>query len=778
MASRSAAVAGGSTGAQGTLRRAVMRWTPVPNVGGMALRSWAGWCFRHKWSVILLWLMVLLGTGMGGGALGEKYADVLDLPDTDSSRAVALLQEAFPDQAGESDTVVWQVPSGSVRDAAVREEILTLLDEIGRQPDVGAVISPYTGATAAQISRDGRTAYATVTFTKPAGEIGVDHMKGLVEAVDEAGREGLAVEVGGPSVVLAEAPPARLSEVVGVLAAAVVLLIAFGSFFGMLLPILTTLFAVGTAISGIGLLSHVTTVPQVSTMLAALVGLGVGIDYALFIVTRHRKGLLGGLPPERAVVRAVDTSGRAVIFAGGTVCVALLGMFVLGMTFLNGVAVAAALTVATTVLAAVTLLPALLGVLGMRVLSRRQRRRLATGTGAGAEGATRPTAAARWAGVLERRPRLLGAVALVLMAALTLPAFSLRLGTSDQGNNPTSSTTRQAYDMLAEGFGPGFNGPLLLAAEVPTRDDSAALDGLVSRIGTTEGVAEAVRTAGSGDGRIAMVRVVPTTSPQDERTDRLIETLREKLIPQAEQGRTLQVHVGGATAVGTDFAVTLLGKLPLFIGVIVLLGCLLLLIAFRSLVVPLTAAVMNLLAAAASFGVLVAVFQWGWGGELLAAGRPGPIEAFLPVIMLSLLFGLSMDYQVFLVSRMHEEWVHSADNARAVRVGVTETSRVITAAGVIMICVFSAFVLSGQRAAAMFGLGLAGAVALDAFVLRTVLVPALMHLLGRTNWWLPGWLDRRLPHVAVDPPDDPAPTVFENGTKAPPAAAEPGALTR
>ncbi|MCX5229814.1 MMPL family transporter [Streptomyces sp. NBC_00233] len=717
----------------------------------MDVGTWARWCFRHKWVVIGLWVVVLVGTIGASSSLGDKYANVFDLPGTDSSKAISLMQKAFPEQAGETDTVVWRVDEGSVRDDEVRTKMTAALEKVAAQPDVGSVASPYGEAGAGQISEDGRTAYASVTFTKQGNELEIEQMKALIETARAPAGDGLAVEVGGATVALAEAPPAHLSEIVGVLAAAVVLFLAFGSLFGMLLPIITTLFAVGTASATIALLSRVTTVPEVSTWLAMLVGLGVGIDYALFIVTRHRKGILAGKAPEDAAVTAVNTSGRAVIFAGGTVCIALLGMFALRMSFLNGVTISAALTVVITVIASITVLPAMLGVLGMRVLSRRQRRRLAA---AGPQAENKARLTARWSLYVEKHPRVLAVAAFAAMLVIAVPALSLRLGTSDQGNNPETSTTRQAYDLLAEGFGPGFNGPLQVVAEVPGPQDRSALDGLVERLRSTEGVAQVVPVPTGETSKVAIVQVVPTTNPQSEETSELIDRIREDVVPAAEQGSALRAYVGGGTALGEDFADTLAGKLPGFIGAIVALGFLLLLIAFRSIVVPLTAAVMNLIAAAASFGVVVAIFQWGWGGEFLAAGRPGPIEAFLPVIMLSLLFGLSMDYQVFLVSRMHEEWVHTRDNARAVRVGLAESSRVINAAGVIMICVFSAFMLSGQRATAMFGLGLAGAVALDAFILRTVLVPALMHLFGASNWWLPGWLEKRLPHFAVEPPEE------------------------
>ena len=712
------------------------------------MASVARWCFRHKWLVILVWLAALLSVGAAGNSLGDSYSNAFSLKGTESTKVLDLMDKAIPARSGEADTVVWHVDSGSVRDQSVRDRIDPMLAEVAKQKDVGTIVSPYDPAGAAQISKDGRTAYASVTYTKLGNDMSKSQAKLLIKTAHEVKTRGLQVEVGGNLPAQAEQPVPGLAEGVGIAAAGVVLFLALGSLFGMLLPIITALFGIGISSSAIILLSHGMSVPDFSPQLASLVGLGVGIDYALFIVTRHRKGILSGRTPEEAAVTAMNTSGRAVLFAGGTVCIALLGMFTLRLTFLNGVAVASSLTVVVTVAAAVTLLPALLGVLKLRVLSRKERRRLAAN---GPDAKTTNGTAARWSSFLQRHPRPLAAVAVVVMATLAIPALSLRLGSSDQGNNPTNTSTRKAYDMLADGFGPGFNGPLTIVAEAPDAADRAAVDKLVVSLKSTPGIAYAAEVPIPRGSGIVYVSAVPTTSPQDKATADLIDHLRDDVVPAAEQGTSMRAYVGGQTAIFGDFAAVLSHKLPLFIGVIIALGFVLLLFAFRSLVVPLTAAVMNLVAAAASFGLLVAIFQWGWGGSI--SGRAGPIDAFLPVIMLSLLFGLSMDYQVFLVSRMHEEWVQSKDNARAVRVGLAETSRVINSAAVIMICVFFAFVLSGVRALAMFGVGLAGAVALDAFILRTVLVPSLMHTFGAANWWLPEWLDKRLPHLAVEAAD-------------------------
>ena len=707
----------------------------------------ARWCFRHRFAVIAAWVLVLVGLGALSQAVKSDYNNSFSLPGTGSTTAQQLLAKAIPAQAGDSDTIVWQVSRGTVRDTTVTTRMNSVLKQIATMPEVAAVVSPYGPHGAAQISRDGRTAYATVDFAKQANNLAKADITRVTDAAEAARAPGLNVQLGGQAIEQAEQTSLGVSSAVGVLAAAVVLFIAFGSLLATLLPIVTAIAGVGGGLMAIAPLTHAINVVDFAPILGALIGLGVGIDYALFIVTRHRRGLQSGLTPEQAAVKAIDTSGRAVLFAGSTVCIALLGILVLGVSFLNGLAVASALTVVFTVLAAVTLLPALLGVFGMRVLSRRQRRQLASGAPApGAAGMW-----ARWASTVERRPAILAVAAAAVMLVLAIPVLSLRLGSSDQGNDPSSTTTRQAYDLLAGGFGPGFNGPLLLVAQTSSPADVAALRTLetgLPKVAGATGVRQIAATTGT-----EVIQVTPGTSPEAKATADLISTLRNDTIPAAERGTTLRVYIGGVTATFADFATVVDAKLPWFILTIVGLSFLLLVVAFRSLLIPGTAAVMNLLAAAASFGVLTAFFQWGWGTGAFGMGNAGPVEAFLPVVTLAILFGLSMDYQVFLVSRMNEEWVHGRRNSDAVRTGQVETARVITAAATIMICVFLTFSFLGSRDVAEFGIGLAAAVALDAFILRTVLVPAAMHLFGNANWWLPSSLDRRLPHLAIEPPD-------------------------
>ncbi|KOV77548.1 membrane protein [Streptomyces sp. NRRL WC-3723] len=698
---------------------------------------------------VLLWLLAFGGVTAGAALAGSAYSNDYEVPGTESDRATRLLEDGFPGLGGDSDTVVWHTVT-TVRAAGVERTVTDTLRRIAALPGVASVAGPYGGQGAHRISADGHTAYATVTFARQADDIGRAEAEAVVRTAKAAAGEGLRVELGGTAIGLTESARGHTAEAVGVLVAAVVLFLAFGSLAASLLPIATALAGVGTAYAGTGLLGHVMTVADFAPMLGMLIGLGVGIDYALFTVTRHRRGLKRGLSVPEAAAHAVATTGRAVVFAGATVCIALLGMLILRLAFLNGVAVAACLTVVLTVAASVTLLPALLSYLGPHALSRRERRRLA-------EHGPRPELptglAARWSALVERHPRLLGSLALAVVAVLALPTLSLRLGTSDQGNDPGTATTRQAYDLLAAGFGPGVNGPLTLVTRVDGGDDKLALDSLDTTLRATPGVASVTPVTYATGGDTAYLTVVPESAPQSQDTSDLVDRLRTRVLPRAERGTSLAVQVGGVTAGYDDFADVIIGKLPLFVGVVVGFGCLLLLVAFRSLGIPLKAAAMNIAAVAAAFGIVVAVFQWGWGSEPLGLGRAGPIEPFLPVIMVSVLFGLSMDYQVFLVSRMYEEWLDTGDNRRAVRVGLAEITRVINSAAVIMVSVFLAFVLSGDRVIAMFGIGLASAVALDAFVLRTLLVPALMHLLGATNWWLPGWLERRLPRLSIEPPE-------------------------
>ena len=560
------------------------------------MSSLVRWCYRHRVIVVVAWLAVLFSVVGIERAVGSAYSTTFSLPGTESSRALSLLRSALPNQAGDSDTIVWHVRSGSVAAPAVRARIEALLRKAAAAPSVASVRSPYGPAGAAQISRDGKTAFATVNFAQQAQSLPKKNVLHVIDLVRAARTSTLQVEVGGQAIEQANQTPPSNSVAFGLVAAAIIILLAFGSLTGMVLPLVTAAVALGTAIFGIGLFSHVMSVANIAPTLAALIGLGVGIDYALFIVTRHGDGLKAGMSSEVAAVRALNTAGRAVLFAGGTVCIALLGLLVLRLSFLDGMAFASVIAVVLTMAAAVTLLPALLGFMGTRVLSRRERRQLA---GSGPQDGYGSGFWARLAGFVSRRPGILALSAVVLMLVLASPVLNLRLGLSDAGNDPAASTTRKAYDLLAKGFGPGSNGPLLLVAQIGSPANTAALGRLTQSLRTEPGVAAVVPFPSRLGAKVAVVQVVPSTAPQDVKTTDLIKHLRSTVIPAAEQGSSLRVLVGGSTAIFDDFAAIISAKLPLFIGVIVGLGFLLLLIAFRSLLVPATAAVMNLLAAGA-----------------------------------------------------------------------------------------------------------------------------------------------------------------------------------
>ncbi|CAO5162823.1 putative drug exporter of the RND superfamily [Frankia sp. AiPs1] len=711
----------------------------------------ARWCFRHRRPVLLLWIIALVGLGVLSRVSGSAYRDSFSLPGTDSQKAIDLLQRDFPAASGDSATIVLHSRSGApLTDPALRGPVTEMLAKVARTPHVAEVTGPFEQKATGQISSDKRTAFVAVDFDEQGNDLPKDDIQTFVDTARGYDSASLQVETTGQVPAIVEQQEQSYSELIGIIAAAIVLFLAFGSLLAVTLPLITAIMALGVSSSVIVLASHGLTIAEFSPILSTLIGLGVGIDYALFIVNRHRIGLRAGRSPEEAAVIAVNTSGRAVLFAGITVCIALLGMFALGVSFLYGVAIAAAVSVAMTMAAAVTLLPALLGFYGMRVLSRRDRRRLAE------QGPMHESTTGvwwRWASFVQSRPRVLAVVSAAVILLIAVPFLSMRLGSSDQGNNPTSKTTKRGYDLLAEGFGPGFNGPFSIVAEIHGPQDTATLDAVVRAARATPGVSSVTEPRRSPNGEAAIATLYPTTSPQAKETSTLLKHLRDDVIPQADRTNT-GIYLGGITAVFEDFADVLSGKLPLFIGVVVVLAFLLLIVVFRSLLVPLTASVMNLLSVGAALGVVVAVFQWGWGASAFAT-TGGPIEAFVPVMLFAILFGLSMDYEVFLVSRMYEEWTRRRDNRLAVSLGQAETGRVISAAGAIMTFVFASFILGDERVIKMFGLALAGAILIDAFIIRTVLVPALMHVFGRANWWLPSWLDRILPRISVEAGDEP-----------------------
>ena len=713
------------------------------------MKSLARFAYRRRWLILAIWVVLFLGMNALSQTFGNAYANTFNLPGTNSTHALKLLQSGFKSKSGDVDEIVFQTRTGTI--ASHKKVILALDRRVEKVPSVANVVSPFVGGSL-QISPNAKIAYSVVYFTTQGYKLKNAQIQPVVNAGESARSASLNIQFAGNAFEQLAAQKGSPDLIYGLILTAIVLFLAFGSLFSMVLPLLVAISAVGIATASTTLLSHTLSIATFAPLLGSLIGLGVGIDYALFIVTRSRQGLKRGLSPEDAVVTAVNTSGRAVLFAGSTVCIALLGMLVLQLSFLYGVAIAASLTVLITMFASLTLLPSLLGFWGTHILSRRERRSLAAH---GPEPIVTNSRWQRWANTVTKHPRKLSLVALIAIVLICIPFFSLHLGSSDAGTDPATSTTRQAYDLLATGFGPGFNGPLQVVGAIHNAKDEATMVSLDQKLQGKPDVAVAAPLQISKSGKVAVIYVVPKSSPDSRVTENLIATISNDYIPAVDATSHTGIYVGGLTAIFVDFAQVFTSKIPLFIGVIVFLGCLLLMLAFRSIVIPLTAAAMNIFAAGASFGLVVAVFQWGWGSSLINAGT-GPIESFLPTIMIAILFGLSMDYQVFLVSRMHEEWLNTGSNEEAINRGQANTGRVISAAALIMICVFFSFAVGGQRIIAEFGIGLGGAVLMDAFILRTILVPALMHFFGDANWYFPKWLDRITPHVAVEATEEAA----------------------
>jgi RND superfamily putative drug exporter len=719
------------------------------------MRRFATWTTGHRKTVIFGWIAALIVVGMIAGSVGSDFSEEFKLPSSDSQEAFDLLEHKFPQQSGVTAEIVYKAPAGA-SSAAVKKKMEGVFAEAEKLPHVSEVASPYASGGAAAISKDGEIAYATVQYDTTTDKLEKDDIKKLVAIGRAADRTGLQVEVGGAPVeeVRAEEEGGDSSFAIGLLAAVLILLLTFGSVVAMGLPLLTALFALGVGIGLITLGTHVFDTANFAPELAAMIGLGVGIDYALFILTRFRNGLDEGLGSRDAAIAAVDTAGRAVLFAGVTVIISLMGMLLLGINFLYGVAMAAALAVLFTMIAALTLLPALLTIAGRRV----DRLRI-PGLGKREPSTAEDTRWFRWSREIQRRPVLSALLSGGLLIALCIPTLSLRLGSNDAGTDPAGSSTREAYDLLAEGFGPGFNGPFQMVAALPGKGEDQALVTLRKTLKNEEGVAKVTSITLNPAENTGVFQLYPTTSPQSADTTALLDHIRNDVLPPIEQKTGAQLHVGGITAIFEDFGDAISEKLPLFIGVVVLLSALLLMIVFRSVLVPLKAMVMNLLSIGAAFGLIVAVFQWGWGASIIGVDGTGPIISFFPVFLFAIVFGLSMDYEVFLMSRIHEEWEHSHDATASVTRGLALTGRVITAAAAIMVTVFASFMIGEDRIIKLFGLGLASAVLIDAVIIRSVLVPAVMQLFGKSAWWLPDWLDRILPRLHVEPAEgDPAPT--------------------
>ncbi len=702
---------------------------------------------RRRWLTLAIWIGAVVAIFVGGGVLGGELTDDFNIPDAESQRAYDVLAERFPSASGTSANIVFHATRGTLADDASATVVNETLASIAEQSHVLQVSNPLE--TPGTLSADGSIGFAQVVYDLPADELGVEPYEPLEAAVVAARTPGMQIEIGGEYASWAAPTDPGTSELVGLLAAMVILLLAFGSLVAMALPIGTAVIGLATGLGLVLVVASFANVPEFSTTLATMIGLGVGIDYALFLVTRYRQNLQAGMEPLHAIGVATATAGQAVVFAGAIVVVAILGLWISGIAFVGMMATATAIVVAVAVIGAVTLLPALLGFAGRAIdkLSVHRIQKAANGS------ARRENIWGRWGREVERRPWRYLVGALVVLGTLAFPFFSMELGMPDDGTVPTSQTRRQAYDLLAEGFGPGFNGPLLLSVEIADPDALEQLEGLVAALGSTDGVAAVSPPQPNPAGDAAIIQIIPTTSPQDPETTKLVHRLRDETISAATPDGAI-VYVGGLTATFIDMSERVTNALPWFIGAVLLLSFVLLMIVFRSILVPLKAAVMNLLSIAASYGVIVAIFQWGWGRSLLGIEDSIPIVSFVPMMMFAVLFGLSMDYEVFLLSSVREEYVRTRNNAESVVRGISTTARVITSAALIMIAVFLSFVAMPDPTAKMFGIGLATAVFIDATIVRVVLVPATMMLLGDANWWLPRWLDQRLPTMHFEGDDE------------------------
>ncbi|MFE1410981.1 MMPL family transporter [Streptomyces sp. NPDC085524] len=726
--------------------------SPSAAVPGLLHRS-GRWCARHAWRVVALWVLLLVGLGLASRAWGGAFADGFSLPGTRTQTGADLLQAHTSGSGGTASPLVLRSDQGSV--TGHRAAIESAVGNLSRLPDVLSVSDPLT--TPGAVSASGDIAQLTVRFDGNPASFGSSYLAEVDTAVEPLRADGVTVEYGSPLGQLATPKSAdRTSEAIGLAVAVLVLLIGFGSVAATGLPLVTAVLGLAVSLAGLGLLAGHFDFGQAAPTLASMMGLGVGIDYALFLATRHRALLQAGADPAEAVGRTVATSGRAVLVAAATVAMALAGLCVSGVGFIGTLGVAAGLSVVVAAAASVTLTPALLGLLGHRI----DRLHVRTPV-------TEPTGESdvwhRWAVLVSRRPWLFLAGGLLVLGVLSVPVASMQLGHVDAGAQSTSRTDRRAYDLITEGFGPGANGPLTVVTQLDSRqvaDDKQRGDlaaSLRSSLTAVPGVASVTAPVASPDHVLLVTTVTPATGPQDAATGDLIHTLQDDTLPQALSGTGATGYVTGTAAAAQTFTDTLSAKLPLIIGVVVAAAFLLLLTVFRSPLIALKAAVLNLFSIAAAYGVVVAVFQWGWGGALFGVTEKVPVESYVPVMMFAIVFGLSMDYEVFLLSRIRETWLHRRDNHLAVATGLAATARVITCAALIMTSVFLAFLLSTNVAVKMLALGLGVSVIIDATVVRLLLVPASMYLLGRANWWLPAWLDRFLPHLDPEGPAAPPP---------------------
>jgi len=744
------------------------------------LASLARFAIRRRHLMVFgIWIPIAIVIAGFSGSIGSAFNTSMSQPNSESQQANDLLQSVNKNSAGVTSQIVFKATT-TIDDPVIKKAITAALQKVSALKNID-VNSPYDFPN--QVSPTRTIAFAQLNVPREQ----MNQFKIIAQKVQDAtssvASSTLQVEYGGQ---LFDLFPIPESEALGILAAILILVLAFGSIIAMGLPIGLAIIGLIIASSTVSLVSHVVQMPDAATSMVAMIGLGVGIDYALFIVTRYREGIHDGLTMEEAIVESIDTSGRAVIFAGITVIIALLGLLSIGLSFVSGFAIAMAIGVAIMLIASITLLPSLIALAGTRIETTTTAGLISLIAIVGsaliavlmhsapiaiiglvvglltqlvsfavkplrrplphrAQNNHKHSVWYRWSRVVQRRPWLSLVSAVVILGTLSIPMFSMRLGFGDFGNKKEDSTVRKAYDLIAEGFGPGANGPLFIAVTGEAVTNKETLTKFVKTLNSTHNVAFAGAMPLQSD-KVALVTVYPKSAPQDEATTDLVHLLRDKVIPSSK----IEAKVGGFTAGSVDFSDYLAGRLPLLIGVVLVLSFLLLMAVFRSVLVPLKAVLMNLLSVGSAYGIIVAIFQWGWFANILGIGKPGPIEAWAPMFLFAIVFGLSMDYEVFLLSRMKEEYDRTGDNGTAVADGLAATSRVITAAALIMVCVFAAFALGDDRQLKLFGLGMAVAIFIDASIVRMLLVPATMELLGARNWWIPAWLDRVLPKIDVE----------------------------
>jgi RND superfamily putative drug exporter len=708
----------------------------------------AEWCYTRRRTVVIAWIIALVASFALAGAFGGKFRADYMAPGSESKAAIDLLKDKFPQKSGDTLQVVFKADAG-VTSPAIRPRIEKILADVAGAKHVVGVTSPFSGQGARQIAKAGpaagKIAYADVDLDVVNTELTPKEAKALILPILKTGDATLQVEAGGAVAQMAQAAQIGGTEGIGFLAAAIILLVMFGSVVAMGLPLLTALFGIGIAVALGALLRQLLPVPDWAPNVAEMIGIGVGIDYALFIVTRYRGSLAAGADPRKATLTAIATAGRAAMFAGITVVISLLGMLLMNQPFTAGVALSAAIAVLVIMAASVTLLPAVLGFAGRNI------ERLHVPFVSKGVKPLEKTAFYKWSRFIQHRPWPAALGGLVILLGLSVPFLGIRYGFPDNGNESKTVTARKAYDLLGTGFGPGFNGPMLLTVQGGTGD---ALLGpantLAGELRKVPGVAFVSPAQAAPSGDTAIIQLIPTTSPQDKATETLVDTLRHDAIPAAVAGTSLDVNVGGYIPGGVDSTRGITNRLPIFIGAVVLLSFLLLMMVFRSVLVPLKAAIMNLLSISAALGIMALTVNGSWFGRLIGIPEKTPVPSFIPMMMFAILFGLSMDYEVFLLSRIREEYDKTRNNGLAVADGLAKTARVITAAAAIMITVFLAFVPLPIVFMKMIGIGLAAAILVDATIVRMVLVPATMELLGDRNWWLPGWLDRLLPNIHVE----------------------------